>query len=154
MITTQTIDQTIARFESQSKDVDDAFEALENDHQELLDVLAGSNAESLTDDEMDYLLFLFAVIYDSYRKSGPLPNPDLEQIEKTEDSVWEIINDKKDLASVLDHYYEHSAQHDLIEFIELSVGPDDENEFELSDSGRTILLAALLAEVELLGAAA
>ena len=60
MITTQTIDQTIARFESQSKDVDDAFEALENDHQELLDVLAGSNAESLTDDEMDYLLFLFA----------------------------------------------------------------------------------------------
>ena len=154
MITTQTIDQTIARFESQSKDVDDAFEALENDHQELLDVLAGSNAESLTDDEMDYLLFLFAVIYDSYRNSGPLPNPDLEQIEKTEDSVWEIINDKKDLASVLDHYYEHSAQHDLIEFIELSVGPDDENEFELSDSGRTILLAALLAEVELLGAAA
>lgn len=55
---------------------------------------------------------------------------------------------------MLDHYYEHSAQHDLIEFIELSVGPDEENEFELSDSGRTILLAALLAEVELLGAAA
>jgi len=154
MITTQTIDQTIARFESQSKDVDDAFEALENDHQELLDVLAGSNAESLTDDEMDYLLFLFAVIYDSFRKSGSFPSPNLEGIEKTEDAVWEVINDKKDLASVLDHYYERSPQHDLIEFIELSVGPDDENEFELSDSGRTILLAALLAEVELLGAAA
>ncbi|MBK9716725.1 MAG: hypothetical protein IPO85_04270 [Saprospiraceae bacterium] len=150
MITHDQLDQTIANFEHDPKIVDAAFEALENSHQLLIDILAGTHATLLTDDEMDYCLFLFAIIYHTVSKYRALPELDEAYIVKVEESVWEFINDHKDFETCIDHYLNQSEEKDLYEFIELSIGPSDDQDIAISDTGRIIMLAILVAEVKCL----
>lgn len=150
MISTEQLDQSILRFENDAKQADKLLNLIEENHQLLLDILIGTNAEELSDDEMDYLLFLFAAMFDAFNRQNPVSSWDQKQIERAEEKAWEIINEKKDFSSAIQYLYDSLEEKDCVDFIELSIGPDEENEFNITESGRIIMLAVLTAELMLL----
>lgn len=150
MIPAEKFDQTIGRFESAPNETDKVFDLIEGEHQLMLDILIGTNSDSLSEEEMDYLVFLYAVIFDTFSRESGLKTLTQEQIEEAEEKAWEVVNEKKDFAGAVTHFYETMIEKDAVDFVELSIGPDDENEYNLSDAGRTIMLAVLMAEVMLL----
>ncbi|MDQ3140673.1 MAG: hypothetical protein M3Q56_00325 [Bacteroidota bacterium] len=150
LITTEDLDKTIAEFDSNPNFVDKAFDQLEKDNQLMLDILLGSYSELLTEEELDYLVFLFGVLYFSYAKKGTIQNFTEIQINNTEESTWQLINQDKDFGKCIDRFFETSEEKDVLEFIELSIGPVDDSEIKISDEGRITMLAVLMSELLLL----
>ncbi|MBK9270311.1 MAG: hypothetical protein IPM48_01825 [Saprospiraceae bacterium] len=147
MIASAAFDQTIIQFENKPKEAERLLDKIEAEHELLLDILVGTNAESLTDDEADYLIFLFAALFETIRREKGIKEYDQKQIEDAEEKAWEIINEQKDFEKSVEKLYEISEEKDAVEFIELSLGPDDENEYNITDTGRLIMLAVLAGEL-------
>jgi len=147
MIASAAFDKTIQQFEAKPKDAEKLLDKIEAEHELLLDILVGSNAESLTDDEADYLIFLFAALFETFQREVGIKEYTQKQIEEAEEKAWEIINEKKDFNSSVARLYELSEEKDAVEFIELSLGPDDENEYNITDTGRVIMLAVMAGEL-------
>lgn len=150
MIPAEKFDQTIGRFESAPNEADKVFDRIESEHQLMLDILIGTNSDSLSEEEMDYLVFLYAVVFETFHREKGIKTLTQEQIEEAEEKAWEVVNEKKDFAGAVTHFYDTLEEKDAVDFVELSIGPDDENEYNLSEAGRTIMLAVLMAEVMLL----
>ena len=62
MISHATIDQYIASFENSTSLLEKTFDEIEEKNSDLIDILVGSHGEMLSDEEMDYLVFLFGVV--------------------------------------------------------------------------------------------
>lgn len=152
MITSQLLDQRVIQFQSQPAEIDKLLNHLQSNQELLMDILIGSHAELLTEEELDYLIFLFLVIYGTAQKLQIIPEFTEDQIIKTEEKSWQIINEHNDYDTAIEAFYQQFSNQDLIEFIDLSIAPDDENEIQITGPGRLILLAVLTALSGLLAA--
>ncbi len=99
---------------------------------------------------MDYLLFLFLGIYGTFQKQTEIPIFSEQEIAKAEEFSWQIINDNNDYNKAMDLFFASIPEEDVMDFIDLSIAPDDENEIKVTDPGRLIMLAVLTALTKLL----
>lgn len=145
MILYDQLDATIIKFQNQPKVVDKVLAQVESEHEMLLDILVGSHAELLTEEELDYLLFLFLALFETYQREKEIRNYEERDILEAEEFCWMIINENNRYEDAIDLFYDATSQQDVMEFIDLSIAPDEENEIKLTDPGRLILLAVLTA---------
>ena len=150
MIQSHQLDETIIRFENNQKEVDKLLDHLQADQAMLLDILVGTHAELLTEEELDYLLFLFLCIYDTFQKQITIPIFSESGISKSEEASWRIINENNDYRQAIDLFFSETQEEDVMDFIDLSIAPDDENEVKITDPGRLIMLAVLTSLTRLL----
>lgn len=151
MIAAHQLDETILNFENNAKELDKLLDHVQEKQSLLIDILIGTHAELLTEEEMDYLLFLFLGIYGTYQKQAEVPIFTEQEIAKAEEFSWQIINDNNDYNTAMDLFFAAIPEEDVMDFIDLSIAPDDENEIKITDPGRLILLAVLAALTKLLG---
>lgn len=152
MITTDELDKIVEHFDAHPEEIDGVLQELESSQASLLDILVGSHAELLSEEELDYLLFLFLIIYVGFKNKKNIRIIEEEDIVLAEEKVWGLINVHKQFEPILEKLYENEIREGLIEFIEVSLEPDEEIEFHLSETGRITMLAVLVTEVELLSA--
>jgi hypothetical protein len=150
MISHEQIDQNIAGFEKNSSLLEKTFDIIEANNNDLIDILIGSHGELLTEEEMDYLIFLFGVIYHVVSKEYNVKTYSPEEIEKVEEEVWQFINESHNFDQTLDHFYETIKEQEILDFIEVSIGEIEDSEIKITETGRTIMLAVLIAEAKLL----
>ncbi|NOT38085.1 MAG: hypothetical protein HOP11_11985 [Saprospiraceae bacterium] len=149
MIESEKIDRLVENFEKQPSSFDDALHKIENENVELFDILLGSHAEVLNDDEMDFLVFLFVIIYDSFSQENPIRHILEDEIEKEDDKTWDTINNIKDFNLCFDLFETESSEKDIMEFILISIEEDEENEYQLTTEGRVVMLSVLVTLVKL-----
>lgn len=145
MIKYEQLDASIIQFQNQPKAVDAVLQNLESEHALLMDILIGSHAELLTEEELDYLLFLFIALFETYRREKGIRIYVERDILEAEEFSWMIINENNQYENAMDLFYDSSEEQDIMEFIDLSIADDEENEINISDPGRLILLAVLMA---------
>ncbi|MBK7224228.1 MAG: hypothetical protein WAS56_06960 [Saprospiraceae bacterium] len=150
MISHATIDQYIASFENSTSLLEKTFDEIEEKNSDLIDILVGSHGEMLSDEEMDYLVFLFGVVYYSFSKQNPVKEYSEEEIQNVEEEVWAFLNENNKFDEAIDHFYESMTEKEIVDFIEVSIGDIDDSEIKISESGRVIMLAVLIAETKLL----
>lgn len=150
MITGDKIDLMVENLEKNPSQFDIVLEKIEKENVELFDILLGSHAEILNDDEMDFLVFLFVIIYESYAQENEIPHFTEQIIEKEDDATWGVINTTKDFILCFDHFETESTEKDLMEFILISIEEDDENEYKITNEGRIVMLSVLVTLVKLL----
>ncbi len=150
MISSEQIDKLVEDFEKNPSLFDNALEKIEKDNVELFDILLGSHAEILNDDEMDFLVFLFTIIYSVKDLNEPVRHFSEEEIEKEDDKTWDSINEIKDFILCFDHFETISTENDLMEFILISIEEDEENEYQITTEGRVVMLSVLVTLVNLL----
>lgn len=151
MIAAHQLDETILKFENNAKELDKLLDHVQEKQSLLIDILIGTHAELLTEEEMDYLLFLFLVIYGTFQKQTDIPIFTEQEIAKAEEFSWQIINENNDYNKAMDQFFAAIPEEDVMDFIDLSIAPDDENEIKITDPGRLIILAVLGALTKLLG---
>ncbi|MBK9109659.1 MAG: hypothetical protein IPM92_15120 [Saprospiraceae bacterium] len=145
MINTQQLDACVLKFQNQEKEIDKLLDELQTDQALLMDVLVGSHAELLTEEELDYLLFLFLVLYGTFKQQISLPVFSEDEVIKAEEFSWKYINEQNDYDKLVEIFYAEIPNQDVMEFIDLSIAPDDENEIKITPPGRLIMLAVLTA---------
>ena len=150
MIQSHQLDETIIRFESNPKEIDKLLNQIESEQSLLIDILIGTHAELLTEDEMDYLLFLFLGIYGTFQKVQKIEPFSEIEITKAEEFSWKILNDNNDYDKAMETFFNEIKETEVMDFIDLSIAPDDENEVKITDPGRLIMLAVLAAMTKLL----
>ena len=150
MISHATIDQYIASFENSTSLLEKTFDEIEEKNSDLIDILVGSHGEMLSDEEMDYLVFLFGVVYYSFSKQNPVQEYSEEEIQNVEEEVWAFLNENNKFDEAFDQCYESMTEKEIVDFIEVSIGDIDDSEIKISESGRVIMLAVLIAETKLL----
>jgi hypothetical protein len=150
MIASHQLDETIIRFESNPNEIDKVLNHLESEQELLLDILIGTHAELLTEEEMDYLLFLFLGIYSTFQKIQPVEPLTENEITKAEEFSWKIINENNDYNKAMEIFFNEIKEGEVMDFIDLSIAADDENEINITDPGRLIMLAVLTALTKLL----
>ncbi len=150
MIQSHQLDASILRFQNNPKYIDKLLDQLQTDQTLLIDILVGSHSELLTEEELDYLLFLFLAIYDSFQQIAPIPVFDESTIIKAEEASWAIVNAHNAYDDMVEHFNKEIREVEVIEFIDLSIAPDDENEIRITDPGRLLMLAVLSSLVRLL----
>jgi len=72
MIAAHQLDETILNFENNAKELDKLLDNVQEKQSLLIDILIGTHAELLTEEEMDYLLFLFLGIYGTFQKQSEI----------------------------------------------------------------------------------
>lgn len=154
MIESHQLDETIIRFESNPKEIDKLLDHIQSEQSLLIDILIGTHAELLTEEEMDYLLFLFLGIYGTFDKQQTISPFSEQEISKAEEFSWKIINDNNDYNIAMETFFNEIKETEVMDFIDLSIAPDDENEIQISDPGRLIMLAVLTALTKLMEGAA
>jgi hypothetical protein len=150
MIESHQLDETIIRFENDAKHIDKLLDHIQDEQSLLLDILVGSHAELLTEEEMDYLLFLFLGIYGTFQKVSEIPVFNEQEISKAEEFSWKILNEHNDYQKAMDTYFEVIKETEVMDFIDLSIAADDENDIKITDPGRLIILAVLVALTKLM----
>lgn len=150
MIAAHQLDETILNFENNAKELDKLLDHVQEKQSLLIDILIGTHSELLTEDEMDYLLFLFLGIYGTFQRQTEIPIFSEQEIAKAEEFSWQIINDNNDYNKAMDLFFASIPEEDVMDFIDLSIAPDDENEIKVTDPGRLIMLAVLTALTKLL----
>ncbi|MCC6816206.1 MAG: hypothetical protein IT267_07340 [Saprospiraceae bacterium] len=150
MILSENIDLLVEDFEKNPEKFDKALEKIEADNVVLFDILLGSHAEVLNDDEMDFLVFLFVIIYSSADKQYQITCYNEQDIEKEDDKSWEVINTIKDFVLCYDHFETESSEKELMDFILISIEEDDENEYNITTEGRMVMLSVLVTLVKLI----
>lgn len=150
MIESHQLDETIIRFENNEKEIDKLLDHIQNEQSLLIDILIGTHAELLTEEEMDYLLFLFLGIYGTFNKTQPIQVFTESEITRAEEFSWKIINDNNDYDLALESFFKEIKEEEVMEFIDLSIAPDEENEVNITNPGRLIMLAVLTALTKLL----
>lgn len=144
MITQESIDKQIASFESNPAALEKTLDKIETSNADLIDILIGTPGELLTEDEMDYLIFLFGVIYHVVDGVHPIPNYDEDEITKVEEEVWQVINDSKNFDKSIEIFYETLHEKEIVDFIEISIADIEDSEIVITDPGRVIMLAVLI----------
>lgn len=150
MINTQQLDACVIRFQNQPKEIDKLLEDLQSNQTLLMDILVGSHAELLTEEELDYLLFLFLVLYGTFKQAVQIPVFSENEVIHAEEFSWKFINEQNDYDKLVELFYTEIPSQDIMEFIDLSIAPDDENEISITPPGRLIMLAVLTALSHLL----
>ena len=150
MIQSHQLDETIIRFESNANEIDKVLDHIQSEQSLLIDILIGTHAELLTEEEMDYLLFLFLGIYATFQKIQTIELFSENEISKAEEFSWKIINDNNDYNQAMETFFNEIKETEVMDFIDLSIAPDDENEVKITDPGRLIMLAVLTALSKLL----
>lgn len=150
MIESHQLDETIIRFESNPKEIDKLLNQIESEQSLLIDILIGTHAELLTEDEMDYLLFLFLGIYGTFQKVQAVEPFSENEITKAEEFSWKILNENNDYDKAMEIFFNEIKETEVMDFIDLSIAADDENEVKITDPGRLIMLAVLTALTKLL----
>ncbi len=150
MIQSHQLDASILRFQNNPKYIDKVLDQIQTEQALLIDILIGSHSELLTEEELDYLLFLFLAIYDSFQQLTPIPIFEENAIIKAEEASWAVINAHNAYDDMVEQLTSEIKEQEVIEFIDLSIAPDDENEIRITDPGRLIMLAVLSALVRLL----
>lgn len=150
MIDSHQLDETIIRFESNENEIDKLLKHIEAEQSLLLDILIGTHAELLTEEEMDYLLFLFLGIYATFKKVQAIKTFSENEIAKAEEFSWKIINENNDYNKAMEIFFNEIKENEVMDFIDLSIAADDENEVKITDPGRLIMLAVLTALTKLL----
>ncbi len=150
MILAHQLDETIIHFEKNEKELDKLLDYVQEKQSLLLDILIGTHAELFTEEEMDYLLFLFLGIFGTFQKHKELPIFTEQQINKAEEFSWKILNENNDYNTAIQAFFAQVPEEDVMDFIDLSIAPDDENEIKITDPGRLIMLAVLVALTKVL----
>lgn len=150
MIASHQLDETIIRFENQPKDLDRLLDHLQEEQALLMDILVGSHSELMTEEELDYLIFLFLGIYGTFKNQQAIPVFAESDIINAEEASWKVINEHNDYNQAMEVFFSEIKEENVMEFIDLSIAPDDENEIKISDPGRLIMLAVLTALTRLL----
>ncbi|MEO6189875.1 MAG: hypothetical protein ABIO44_05385 [Saprospiraceae bacterium] len=150
MINLELLDKIVEDFEKNPAQFDKVLEKVEADNLALFDMLLGSHAEILNDDEMDYLVFLFIIIYEASSTAYNLSKIEEEPIERMDESTWEIINEYNDFEKCYDHIEKDFIEKELLEFIYVSIENDDEKDYDITESGRLVMLSVLITESKLL----
>ncbi|MES1225175.1 MAG: hypothetical protein ABUT20_57360 [Bacteroidota bacterium] len=150
MIESHQLDETIIRFESNPKEIDKLLDHVQSEQSLLLDILIGTHAELLTEEEMDYLLFLFLGIYGTFQKVKSIQPFSEAEVMKAEEFSWKILNENNDYDKAMEIFFTEIKETEVMDFIDLSIAPDDENEVKITDPGRLIMLAVLTALTKLM----
>ncbi|MBK9258027.1 MAG: hypothetical protein IPM42_21465 [Saprospiraceae bacterium] len=123
MITNQQLDACVLKFQNQPKDIDKLLDELQTDQVMLMDILVGSHAEVLTEEELDYLLFLFLVLYATFKQEIQLPVYSEEEIILAEEWSWKFVNEENDYDKLVEIFYWELPNEEVMEFIDLSIAP-------------------------------
>ena len=150
MIKLELLDKIVEDFEKSPAQFDKVLEKVEADNLALFDMLLGSHAEILNDDEMDYLVFLFVIIYEAFSTAYNLSKVEEDSIERMDESTWEIINEYNDFEKCYDHIEKDFIEKELLEFIYVSIDKDEEKDYDITESGRLVMLSVLITESKLL----
>ena len=150
MIESRQLDEMIIQLESNPKQVDKILDSIQQNQPLLLDILVGTHAELLTESEIEYLLFLVIALYATYQKRGEVKIFSEQEIMAAEEASWKIINDHNDYNQAIEVFFDEVKETEVMDFIDLSIAPDDENEIPITNPGRLILLAVLTALAKLL----
>jgi hypothetical protein len=150
MIQSHQLDETIIRFESNPSEIDKLLDHIQEEQSLLIDILIGTHAELLTEEEMDYLVFLFLGIYGTFQKINPIASFSESEVNKAEEFSWKIINEHNDYNQAVETFFNEIKETEVMDFIDLSIAADDENEVKITDPGRLIMLAVLGALTKLL----
>lgn len=150
MINSELLDKIIEQFETNPAGFDLTLEQIEKDNILCFDILLGSHAELLTDEEMDYLVFLYVILYEAIQRTSTVAQPDEKTVEQTDESTWDIVNEHKDIEACFDTFVNLTGNEDLVEFIYSSLDPDDESAHHFSDTARVVMISVLISEVRLL----
>ncbi|MEP7197038.1 MAG: hypothetical protein ABI851_11000 [Saprospiraceae bacterium] len=148
MITETQIDLIVEDFEKNQSKFETVLEEIDRDNAQLFDILLGSHAEVLNDEEMDYLIFLFVIIYKAISQNYSILKLEEEAIEIADEASWEIINDCVDFTKSYDRIESEHSEKELLEFIFISLEEDEDN--NISETGRLVMLSVLASEVKLL----
>ncbi len=132
MVKESIIDQVVELFENQ----EDCFEKTAQDFIQqqpaLLALLMSETEGVLSEDELDFMLYLALVVYKSIEtESGKeLEQVDEETISFAEEANWAVIAGSKGrtFREKLDTFFEDTDQEDLLAFVEdsLTIGGEDE----------------------------
>lgn len=76
MINSELLDKIIEQFETNPGGFDLTLEQIEKNNILCFDILLGSHAELLTDEEMDYLVFLYVILYEAIQRTTTVAQPD------------------------------------------------------------------------------
>jgi hypothetical protein len=126
----------------------------------LLPFIAGEESESaFTQAEREYLLYLLLVVWKAWDTvHGRQPVVPLEAFSEAEEKNWELLeaSPEKRFRERLDVLFAHSAQEDLLAFLEdmLAEPEDDEDvdaEPSISREGREPMFVLLKSVVDCLG---
>ncbi len=151
MINAEQLDQLVEEFESHPEKFEQALAKLESNHLLLIDILLGSHEEVLNNDEMDFLAFLFVLLYDAVSQAHDIPAMDESLIEKTDESTWEIINNNNNnLEQCYEHFEKLVTESELLDLVYTSLEPDEDNEYDITDAGRLVMTAVLVTELRVI----
>ncbi|MCC6752484.1 MAG: hypothetical protein IT266_00725 [Saprospiraceae bacterium] len=150
MITTEQLDACVEHFHAHPDSFEKQMTQLQTVQPDLAAILLNTNAELLSDEELDYLLFLFLILLSSYERQGPLPVFTAEEVITSEEASWKVINDHNDYDQAVEKFYRQLKNQDVVEYIDLAIAPDEESEIAISDPGRLVLLTVLSALARLL----
>ncbi len=158
MISEDTIDKVLEKFDTQVLDYEQAVRDFAEEQPALFSYLIGDNEGVFSQDEEDFLLYLALVIYKSVEDAGmnDLPMISEDEITSAEEVNWELMESSKatDFHKRLDIFYEKSPQEDLMAFVEDSLIAEAENEegepFTLTPEGREPMFVALKTMIDVL----
>ncbi len=150
MITEENLDKIVEEFEKDPSVFDRTLASIEDQNIVMFDILLGSHAEILNDDEMDYLVFLYVILYEAISRNYEIKTIDPELVEKMDEASWETINLHNDFESCYDAFYTSIEETELLEFIYVSLDEDEDREYEITASGKLVMLSVLVSEIMLL----
>ncbi|MEM9846698.1 MAG: hypothetical protein AAF847_02320 [Bacteroidota bacterium] len=147
-VSEQVINQIIDRSESGTAE---QIAALGDQQPVLLAYLVSEQFELLTPKEKDYFIYLAWILHQSiYEQASSPVSVNEASIGQAEEAIWEQIEqgNKKDFRKMLDPFFEHTQQEDLLAFIEDSLVSDDED--FITPSSRELMFVGLKTVMDVL----
>lgn len=153
MISVADFQKIMDQFSDSPATVDKAIFKIEKENEVLMDILLGTHAEFLSDDEMDFLVLCFLSFYMAYTKEYQIKTFEENEISDVEESTWGRLNQLKNVDKALDLYYDELEEKDSIEFVGLlvmEIEDEEEKEMVLSDVAKQIFVTVLISSCILL----
>ncbi|HRH99466.1 MAG TPA: hypothetical protein PK006_00320 [Saprospiraceae bacterium] len=153
MISVADFQKIMDQFSDSPATVDKAIFKIEKENEVLMDILLGTHAEFLSDDEMDFLVLCFLSFYMAYTKEYQIKTFEENEISDVEESTWGRLNQLKNVDKALDLYYDELEEKDSIEFVGLlvmEIEDEEAKEMVLSDVAKQIFVTVLISSCILL----
>ncbi len=131
IISEDTLDQIVERFDDSDQAYVQAVEQMESEQPVLLGYLFTDEFEAYTQDEKEYLLMLTTIIFTAIRdtNAGALPPVTVQALSAAEEQNWAKLEgiSAKSFNERMDIFFEDYIQEELLAFVEDALADDDED---------------------------
>jgi membrane-bound lytic murein transglycosylase MltF len=157
LVTESTIENIIDQFDNGQIDYTASMEQFASEQPAILNFLLSDSEVVLSEDEIQYMLYLSIIIWLSIKETQPvLPQISSEQIAEAEEKNWAEYENipGKSFHKCVDAFFEKTNQEDLLAFIEDSVlgeiEEEEESSFQLTPEGMEPIFMALKTQIDVL----